>query len=54
MAVNGEPVEGAADAAELIRGPIGAPVAITVRRDGAELTFQVVRSDLDAMTARTP
>jgi membrane-associated protease RseP (regulator of RpoE activity) len=54
VAVNGEPVEGAGDAAELIRGPIGAPVAITVRRDGAELTFQVMRSDLDAMTARTP
>lgn len=53
MAVNGEPVEGAGDAAELIRGPIGAPVAITVKRDGAELTFQVVRGDLDAITART-
>jgi hypothetical protein len=34
--------------------PIGAPVAITVKRVGAELTFQVVRGDLDAMTARTP
>jgi membrane-associated protease RseP (regulator of RpoE activity) len=54
VAVNGEPVEGAGDASDLIRGPIGAPVAITVRRDGAELTFQVVRGDLDAMTARMP
>jgi C-terminal processing protease CtpA/Prc len=52
--VNGEPVEGAGDASELIRGPIGAPVAITVKRVGAELTFQVVRGDLNAMTARTP
>jgi len=54
VAVNGEPVEGAGDASELIRGPIGAPVAITVKRVGAELTFQVVRGDLNAMTARTP
>ena len=51
VAVNGEPVEGAGDASDLIRGPIGTPAAITVRRNGGELTVQVVRGDLDALTA---
>ena len=50
VAINGEPVEGAGAASELIRGPIGAPVAITVRRSGAELTVQVVRAELDTLT----
>jgi hypothetical protein len=54
VAVNGEPVERAGDASDLIRGPIGAPVAITVRRNGAELTVQIVRADLDTLTARSP
>ncbi len=53
VAVNGEPIEEAADAADLIRGPIGSPVTVNVRRNGAMLTVQLVRVDLAALTAQT-
>src|SRR5467141_2381670 len=51
VAVNGEPIEEASDASDLIRGPIGAPVALSIRRNGALLTVQLVRVDLAALTA---
>jgi membrane-associated protease RseP (regulator of RpoE activity) len=54
VAVNGEPVEGADDASNLIRGPIGSVLTVTVTRDGVERAAQMTRVDLSVLTAKAP
>jgi C-terminal processing protease CtpA/Prc len=52
-AIDGTPVESAAEASELAQGTIGTPVTLTIRRGGTELSSAMVRVDLDALIART-
>jgi S1-C subfamily serine protease len=53
-AVNGISVQGSASAAELIRGPVGKPVTLLVRRDGAAMSFTLVRVELSALQKPSP
>lgn len=52
-AIDGTPVESAAEASDMARGDIGAPVTLTIHRGDNEFSGTMTRADLDVLIAKS-